>query len=91
MLIPGPFGEFKGLLPNDLGFTHRHRNLPSAAAQGVTWAASAQVCSTYVSGAGRTSMSNVPLLISSASVGSSARMSRVLTVWGSITRSGLHP
>jgi hypothetical protein len=64
MLIPGPFGEFKGLLPNDLGFTHRHRKLPSAADQGLTWAASAQVCSTSVSGAGRTSMSYDPLLIS---------------------------
>jgi hypothetical protein len=80
MLVPGPFGEFKGLLPNDPGFTHRHRNLPSAADQGVTWAATAQVCPTSVSGVGRTSISKVPLLISSASAGSSAGMSRMLTV-----------
>jgi hypothetical protein len=52
MLVSGPFGEFKGLLPNDPGFTHRHRNLPSAADQGVTWAASAQVGPTSVSGVG---------------------------------------
>jgi hypothetical protein len=58
MLVSGPFGEFKGLLPNDPGFTHRHRNLPSAADQGVTWAASAQVCSTSVSGVGRTSITD---------------------------------
>jgi hypothetical protein len=58
MLVSGPFGEFKGLLPNDPGFTHRHRNLPSAADQGVTWAASAQVCPTSVSGVGRTSITD---------------------------------
>jgi len=35
MLIPSPFGNSKVFLPNDLGFTHRHRNLSSAADQGV--------------------------------------------------------
>jgi hypothetical protein len=58
MLVPGPFGKFKGLLPNDPGFTHRHRNLPSAADQGVTWAATAQVGPTSVSGVARTSITD---------------------------------
>src|SRR5271169_4947856 len=39
MLISSPFGEFKGLVTERSGFTHRHRNLQSAADQGFTWAA----------------------------------------------------
>lgn len=43
------------------------------------WAASVRACSTSVSGVGRASILNVPLVIASASAGSSARISRVLT------------
>jgi len=45
----------------------------------LVWAAAVQACSTSVSGVSRVSILNVPLVIASASAGSSARMSRVLT------------